>query len=53
MKPKEGVGKISQPAHEENNHEPVNVNDEIIDVFAVLRGKDREAEEFIHGVRDA
>jgi hypothetical protein len=43
---KKGICEIGEPTDEEDDHQPVDVNDERIHVSAVFGGDDREAEQF-------
>jgi hypothetical protein len=37
----EGIDKIGQPTHEERDHQPVDVADEVVNVLALHRGHGR------------
>ena len=40
-----GIEKINDPADEQHDHQPVDVDDQVVNVLAVLRGQRRQAED--------
>jgi hypothetical protein len=47
-KPEEGNRKKAQPTHEQHDHEPVNIDYQIVNLPALFRGHDRQSQEFFY-----
>src|SRR5215213_2849327 len=48
MEPEEDKGEIRKPADEQSYHQPVDVDDQIIDVFSMLGSQNRQTENLLH-----
>ena len=48
MKTKQRVRKIGEPANEEHDHQPMDIDNQVINIFAVLGCQDGQTQEFFH-----
>jgi hypothetical protein len=46
MKAEQRVNKVTKPPDEQRNHQPMNIDDEIVHLLAVFGSEDRHAEKF-------